>query len=112
VWGRVMGMGGVKGGGVNVGGWVALEKWITPSVYAGVQAEDEYTLCEALGKAKATERLKRHRETWITADDIGWLKARGINAVRIPVNYGIPQHNPPFLTAMTTLHSPLVPPNH
>src|SRR5262249_10372244 len=74
-----------------------------PSVYAGVQAEDEYTLCEALGKAKATERLKRHRETWITADDFGWLKARGINAVRIPVNYGIAEENPPFLTAMDTL---------
>ena len=44
--------------GVNLGGWLALEKWITPSLYAGVQAEDEYTLCQTLGKAKAAERLK------------------------------------------------------
>ena len=54
--------------GVNLGGWLVLEKWITPSLYAGVQAEDEYTLCQTLGKAKASERLKRHRETWITAE--------------------------------------------
>jgi glucan 1,3-beta-glucosidase len=89
--------------GVNLGGWLALEKWITPSVYAGVQAEDEYTLCETLGKAKALERLKRHRETWITSDDFAWLKARGINAVRIPVNYGVSEENPPFLSAVDTL---------
>jgi glucan 1,3-beta-glucosidase len=89
--------------GVNLGGWLALEKWITPSVYADTKAEDEYTLCETLGKAKASERLKRHRETWITADDFSWLKARGINAVRIPVNYGIAEENPPFLTGMDTL---------
>lgn len=89
--------------GVNLGGWLALEKWITPSVYSNTKAEDEYTLCEELGKAKVVERLKRHRETWITDDDFGWLKARGLNAVRIPVNYGIAEKNPPFLTAMDTL---------
>jgi glucan 1,3-beta-glucosidase len=89
--------------GVNLGGWLVLEKWITPSVYAGVQAADEYTLCDALGKTKASERLKRHRETWVTAQDFDWLKARGINAVRIPVNYGVAQENPPFITGMDTL---------
>ena len=89
--------------GVNLGGWLVLEKWITPSVYAGVQAEDEYTLCQTLGKAKAAERLKRHRETWITDGDFDWLKARGINAVRIPVNYGVAEENPPFITGMDTL---------
>jgi glucan 1,3-beta-glucosidase len=89
--------------GVNLGGWLALEKWITPSVYAGVQAEDEFTLCERLGKAKATEHLKRHRETWITAEDFQWLKTHGFSAVRIPVNYGVSEENPPFLTGWDTL---------
>ena len=89
--------------GVNLGGWLALERWITPSVYAGVQAEDEYTLCERLGKERASERLKRHRETWITADDFQWLKTHGINAVRIPVGYGVAQENPPFITGWATL---------
>src|SRR5271165_4105793 len=89
--------------GVNLGGWLALEKWITPGVYAGTPAEDEYTLCEYMGKAKASERLKRHRESWITADDFGWLKTHGLNAVRIPVGYGVAEENPPFVTGWETL---------
>jgi glucan 1,3-beta-glucosidase len=89
--------------GVNLGGWLALEKWITPSVYAGTQAEDEYTLCDALGKAKASERLGRHRETWITAEDFQWLASRGINAVRLPVGYGVARESPPYLTAFDTV---------
>jgi glucan 1,3-beta-glucosidase len=89
--------------GVNLGGWLALEKWITPSVYAGVDAEDEFTLCQKLGKDKAAERLKRHRETWVTDDDFKWLAAHGINAVRLPVNYGVAEENPPFVSGMETV---------
>src|SRR5579862_5430706 len=69
--------------GVNLGGWLALEKWITPGVYAGVQAEDEYTLCQILGKEKAAARLKQHRETSITAADFKWLAAHSLNAFRL-----------------------------
>jgi len=56
--------------GVNLGGWLVLERWITPSLYADVEAEDEYTFCQMLGRKKASERLKNHRETWIVADFI------------------------------------------
>jgi len=63
--------------GVNLGGWLVLEKWIKPGLFEGQTAEDEYTLCQALGKEKATALLKEHRDTWITADDFKWLKARG-----------------------------------
>jgi len=94
---------GVKWRGVNLSGWLALEKWITPSVYKGTRAEDEYTLCQVLGKAKASDRLKRHREAWITADDFPWLAAHGINAVRLPVGYGVVEENAPFITASEAL---------
>jgi glucan 1,3-beta-glucosidase len=85
--------------GVNLGGWLVLEKWITPSLYAGTKAEDEYSLCESLGKSAAAGRLERHRDTWITAEDFRWLAGRGINAVRLPVGYGVAEENPPFLPA-------------
>ncbi len=85
--------------GVNLGGWLVLEKWITPSLYAGTQAEDESTLCESLGKAGAAERLEKHRATWITAEDFRWLAERGINAVRLPVGYGVAREHPPFIPA-------------
>ncbi len=89
--------------GVNLGGWLALEKWIAPEPYSGTTAEDEYTLCATLGKAAATDRLKKHRETWITADDFKWIADRGFNAVRLPVGYGILEENPPFITGRETL---------
>jgi glucan 1,3-beta-glucosidase len=89
--------------GVNLGGWLALERWITPTLYGGVEAQDEYTLCEKLGKQKAGERLRKHRETWITADDFKWLAKCGINAVRLPVGYGVLEENPPFITGPDTL---------
>lgn len=89
--------------GVNLGGWLALEKWISPDVYAGVTAEDEYTLTTALGKSAAADRLQRHRDTWITADDFKWIADRGLNAVRLPVGYGVLEDNPPFVTGAETL---------
>ncbi|HLJ53773.1 MAG TPA: twin-arginine translocation signal domain-containing protein, partial [Chthonomonadaceae bacterium] len=93
---------GAKLRGVNLGGWLALEKWIAPDAFAGTEAPDEYTLSETLG-ARAADRLKRHRESWITADDFKWIAARGLNAVRIPVGYGVLEPNPPYVPAADTL---------
>jgi glucan 1,3-beta-glucosidase len=89
--------------GVNLGGWLVLEKWIKPSLFAGQTAVDEYTFCQALGKEKATALLKKHRETWITVDDFKWLAAHGINAVRLPVGYWVAEENPPFVTGLETM---------
>jgi glucan 1,3-beta-glucosidase len=89
--------------GVNLGGWLVLEKWIKPSLFAGETAGDEYTLCQALGKEKASKLLQHHRETWITADDFKWLSAHGINSVRLPVGYWVAEENPPFVTGLETM---------
>ena len=89
--------------GVNLGGWLALEKWIGPEPYAGTSAKDEYSLCTELGKAAATDRLKRHRDTWITEADFKWIADRGLNAVRLPVGFGILEDNPPYITGADTL---------
>lgn len=90
--------------GVNLGGWLVLEKWIKPSLFAGQTAEDEYSLSQALGKEKATALLTKHRETWITADDFKWLAAHGINSVRLPVGYWVAEENPPFITGLETMN--------
>lgn len=70
--------------GVNLGGWLVLEKWMAPSVFEGVQGPDEYSLCTELGD-EAADRLEEHRETFIQESDIAWLAQHGINAVRLPV---------------------------
>ncbi len=87
---------GKKIRGVNLGGWLVLEKWMTPSMFEGLEATDETTYCAELGGAAET-RLKHHWQTFITRDDFVWLADVGINAVRIPVGHwvfgpGYPYH--------------------
>src|ERR1035438_7399546 len=82
--------------GVNLGSWLVLEKWMVPDVYRGSDAQDEYSLCLALGD-QARTRLDHHRETWITAEDFRWIKNCGLNAVRLPVGYWAIEAPKPFV---------------
>jgi glucan 1,3-beta-glucosidase len=74
--------------GVNLGNWLVLEKWMAPDVFGGTTTEDETELCAQLGDAKFA-RLKAHRDTYITRADFAYLKAQGINCVRVPVPHFI-----------------------
>lgn len=78
---------GSKLRGVNLGGWLVLEKWITPSLFADLEATDETTYCAELGEVEATRRLHHHWNSFITRDDFAWLARAGINAVRLPVGH-------------------------
>lgn len=69
--------------GVNLGGWLVLERWITPSLFAGLVAQDEYSFCQE--KPDALEVLTHHRNSFITTDDLVWLKDHGVEAIRLPV---------------------------
>ena len=70
--------------GVNLGGWLVVEKWLTESLFEGTDAWDEYNLMQTPG-AKA--KIERHRRTFITEADFAWLQQNGINAIRIPIGY-------------------------
>jgi glucan 1,3-beta-glucosidase len=72
--------------GVNLGGWLVLERWMTPSLFEGLSATDEYTFCQELGSEKK-KRLKQHRDTFITKADFEWIADHGLNAVRLPIGY-------------------------
>lgn len=80
---------GVRVRGVNLGGWLVLEKWMKPSLFAGLQAEDETSWCVELGREEASRRLRNHWDTWITEADFEWIAEHGFNAVRIPVGHWI-----------------------
>ncbi|KAL8280667.1 hypothetical protein RQP46_006990 [Phenoliferia psychrophenolica] len=76
--------------GVNLGGFLVLEPWITPSLFNAVNnnaAVDEWTYTQILGRREATSRLKQHWNTWITQSDINAIAAAGLNHVRIPIGY-------------------------
>ena len=79
---------GVRLRGVNLGGWLVLEKWMAPSLFAGLAATDETTWCAELGRA-APARLRAHWDGFIGREDFAWLATVGVNAVRIPVGHWI-----------------------
>ncbi|KAF8638329.1 hypothetical protein AX17_002349 [Amanita inopinata Kibby_2008] len=76
--------------GVNLGGWLVLEPWITPSIFEATNNDsvvDEYTLGLSLDSNTTQSMLKKHWETWITEDDFAAIKDAGLNHVRIPLGY-------------------------
>ncbi len=79
--------------GVNLGGWLVLEKWMTPSLFDGLAATDETTWCAELGN-DASGRLRAHWNTFVTRDDFAWLARVGIDVVRIPLGHWI--FGPPY----------------
>jgi len=60
--------------GLNIGGWLLLEPWITPSIFESVDQSlgivDEYTLTEKLGSDAAYNILKPHVRLHINDSDL------------------------------------------
>ncbi|HEX8227052.1 MAG TPA: glycoside hydrolase family 5 protein [Candidatus Saccharimonadales bacterium] len=86
--------------GVNLGGWLVLEKWITPSLFKGLSAVDEYTLCSTGGPA-IQSGLRAHRDSFVTLRDFELLKQHGIDAVRLPVGYWTFGDEPPYSSTIS-----------
>lgn len=89
--------------GVNLGAWLVLEQWMTPHVFDGLKAHDEYTFGQELGVKEAKARLQAHRDSFITDADFAWIAARGLNAVRLPVGYWVLDAPPPYVSGADTL---------
>lgn len=89
--------------GVNLGNWLVLEKWMSPELFAGTTAEDEYYLPTQLDRSVYEARMRQHRAEYITERDFVTMRAIGLNAVRIPVPYFIFGDRPPFLGCIEEL---------
>ena len=70
--------------GVNIGGWLVLEKWMNADLFANTDAADQYTFDATYG---ASDKLNEHWSTYFTESDMAQLASWGINAIRIPVGY-------------------------
>ena len=79
--------------GVNLGGWLLLERWMTPSLFSGMGADDEYSFMQVAG---AAQKIERHRKSFITEADFKWLQQNDITAVRIPVGYWLFEGDSPY----------------
>ncbi len=73
--------------GINLGGWLVAERWMTQDLFRGVKGDDEYSLGWELGQEEASRRLKVHRDTFITQRDFRWIADQGFDFVRLPVGY-------------------------
>ena len=89
--------------GVNLGNWLVLEKWMSPALFAGTTAEDEYYLPRQLSKEVYEARIKIHRAEYITERDFVTIKSMGMEAVRIPVPYFIFGDREPFIGCVEEL---------
>ena len=83
--------------GLNIGGWLVLEKWMTPELYEGTDTEDEFHLLKA--RSDYQEMLQQHRDTFITKEDFTWIKAHGIDTVRLPVGHWLFKASEPYVSA-------------
>ena len=77
--------------GVNLGGWLSIEPFITPSLFSsytsGQNVVDEYTLTSQLGATQAAQTLEKHYATFVTEQDFIDIAKAGLDHVRIPYSY-------------------------
>jgi glucan 1,3-beta-glucosidase len=72
--------------GVNIGGWLSIEPFITPSLFSGGGVVDEWTLTTSLGaQAKAT--IEKHYSTFVSEQTFIDIANAGLDHVRIPFSY-------------------------
>lgn len=81
--------------GVNVGGWLNLEPFITPSFFQNFGSKDnvvdEWTLLSKLGPTKAKSTMEQHYSSFITRQTFADIRAAGIDHVRFPFGYWMVQ---------------------
>lgn len=73
---------------------------MTPSLFAGTDATDEYSFLQTAG---ALKKLRYHQKNFITEEDFKWLSEHDINAVRIPIGYWILDGDAPFKASIGKL---------
>ncbi|KAJ5720438.1 Exo-beta-1-3-glucanase [Penicillium malachiteum] len=76
--------------GVNIGGWLSIEPWITPSLFDTYSSDegiiDEWTLTTQLGSDAATE-IEKHYATFYTEQDFAEIAEAGLDHVRLQYSY-------------------------
>ena len=77
--------------GVNLGGWMIQESWMCPVFGADRKWANLDTIMamESRGwtAVEIQELFDIYQDNWITADDFDFLKAQGVNSIRIPFWY-------------------------
>ncbi len=89
--------------GVNLGGWLVLEKWMTTELFRNTKSDDEYYLAHDLESKVYEDRIGMHRKYFINESDIARIKAQGLTHIRVPVPYFIFGYREPFVSCIDNL---------
>jgi aryl-phospho-beta-D-glucosidase BglC (GH1 family) len=76
--------------GVNAGGYLVQEFWMTPTAASGkVKAQSDilFTLEQRFGKEKAKELINTYEDSYWTDKDFDNIKQLGANCIRLPFWY-------------------------
>ncbi|CAK0802531.1 unnamed protein product [Prorocentrum cordatum] len=88
--------------GTNFGGWLLLEEWMSsggkclppllpskdiPALTWASEGDLGFKLNESVGPTEAIKVFARHRETFISNQDLEMVKALGIKYVRVPLGW-------------------------
>lgn len=87
--------------GVNFGGWLVLERWMSRELFEGVQGNDETVF--SLQKPSAEAFLHHHWNTFITFDDFKWVADHKVNLIRLPFPWWIFGDVQPYFSALKWL---------
>lgn len=89
--------------GTNLGGWMVLEPWITPSLFYqfmdkkksdGV-ALDSWTFCEVKGPVEGNRWMRAHWAAFYDEPRIRKLAQSGVKRIRLPIgDWTINQYGP------------------
>ncbi len=75
--------------GTNLGNWLVPEGYMFKFTNINAPRLINEAILELLGQEEAGAFWKKYQDTYITAADIHYLKATGMNSIRIPFNYRI-----------------------
>ena len=109
--------------GVNLGGWMVIQPWITPSLFYQFEgkppaqtAMDMHGFCRVLGPTEGNRQLREHWRKWVTESDLRRLAKTGVNSVRLPVGDWIWTPYEPYVGctdgSLDELWRPATPPPH
>ncbi|PIA16766.1 glycoside hydrolase [Coemansia reversa NRRL 1564] len=76
--------------GVNIGGFLVPEFWITPSLIANIpdpKPVDYLQLCKRLGQEETLSLMRIHWENWVSESEVQRLAGAGLTHLRIPVGH-------------------------
>lgn len=83
--------------GVNFGNWLVLEKWMSPELFDGIDAEDEVWMNRVMDQSEKEALLKKHRDTYITEQDFRQVADWGLNLIRLPVPFFVFGDRAPYV---------------